>query len=276
MDYLENTVNFLVPSDLNLYYCGKRIQTMRHEYGPAVRSHFLIIYIKEGCGTLYSETPNIKLDAGSVFFMFPDHRIHYKADPDKPWTILWIGVYGKLVEKYAEMLGVTPENPVYKPTNPDKVEKILEKIYEKTMNESVSSKIKCLSLVQSFFAELFENISDKKIKNEHISEALYFMKLNYNIGISAKDVAEKLNIDQSYFTRIFRSEEGITPNKWLNNFRIEKSAELLCNTGLPVGDIANSVGIFDALYFSRLFKRTMGMSPTEYREKHFDSVQTDG
>ena len=119
MDYLENSLNFMLPTDLNLYYCGKRIQTPNHEYGPAVRSHFLIIYVKEGSGTILSETPNIKLNQGAVFFMFPDHRIHYKADPDSKWSILWIGVYGSLVDSYVNMLGITPENPVFYPHSPD-------------------------------------------------------------------------------------------------------------------------------------------------------------
>ena len=271
MDYLENSLNFMLPTDLNLYYCGKRIQTPNHEYGPAVRSHFLIIYVKEGSGTILSETPNIKLNQGAVFFMFPDHRIHYKADPDSKWSILWIGVYGSLVDSYVNMLGITPENPVFYPHSPDKIEDILNRIFEISLNDSISSKIRCLSLVQNFFSKLFENFTEKKIKNSHINEAVYFMKLNYNLGISAKDVAAKLNIDQSYFTRIFCKEFGVSPNKWLNDFRLEKACELLVTSDLPVGDIATSVGIFDSLYFSRMFRKNIGMSPTVYRTEHKDS-----
>lgn len=271
MDYLENSLNFMLPTDLNLYYCGKRIQTPNHEYGPAVRSHFLIIYVKEGSGTILSEVPNIKLNQGAVFFMFPDHRIHYKADPDSKWSILWIGVYGSLVDSYVNMLGITPENPVFYPHSPDKIEDILNRIFEISLNDSISSKIRCLSLVQNFFSKLFENFTEKKIKNSHINEAVYFMKLNYNLGISAKDVAAKLNIDQSYFTRIFRKEFGVSPNKWLNDFRLEKACELLVTSDLPVGNIATSVGIFDSLYFSRMFRKNIGMSPTVYRTEHKDS-----
>lgn len=268
MDYLENSFNFMVPTDLNLYYCGKREQTYNHEYGPAVKSHFLIVYVKDGSGTILSEEPNIKLSPGAVFFQFPDRRIHYKADPDTKWTILWIGVYGSLVDTYVKMLGVTPENPVFYPENPDKIEDILLRIFDTSLLDSISSKIRCLSLVQNFFSKLFENFSEKKIKNSHINEAVYFMKLNYDLGISAKDVAAKLNIDQSYFTRIFRNEFGVSPNKWLNDFRLKKACELLESSELPMGDIANSVGIFDSLYFSRMFKKNMGISPSAWRKEN--------
>ena len=273
MDYLENSFNFMVPTELNLYYCGKREKTANHEYGPAVRSHFLIIFVKEGSGTILSEEPNIKLVPGAVFFMFPNRRIHYKVDPDCKWTIFWIGVYGSLVDSYTEMLGITPENPVFYPQNPDKVEDILGRIYNSSLIDTTSSKIKCISLVHRFFSELFEDFSEKKIKNGHINEAVYFMKLNYNLGISAKDVAAKLNIDQSYFTRIFHNEFGISPNKWLNDLRLKKACELLETTELPIGDIANSIGIFDSLYFSRMFRKNTGVSPTVWRKKNLDKNQ---
>lgn len=271
MAFLENTFNFMLPQELNLYYCGKRIKTPNHEYGPEVRSHFLIVYVKDGSATILSETPNIRLKSGAVFFMFPNHKIHYRSEPDSKWTILWIGVYGSLVERYVNMLGLTPENPVFYPENPDKIEDILNRIFDVSHNDSISSKIKCISLVQSFFSKLFENFSEKKIKNSHINEAVHFMKLNYNLGISVNDVAKKINIDRSYFTRIFRNEFGVTPGKWLNDFRLEKACELLSETDLPIGDIANSIGIFDSLYFSRLFRKNLGISPTDYRKQHSDT-----
>lgn len=267
MDYLENSLNFIEPTELNLYYCGKRIQTNHHEYGPAVRSHFLIIYVKEGHGTIYSEEPHLHLKEGAIFFMFPDHRIHYKVDPDTTWTILWIGVYGCLVDYYVKMLGLTPQNPIFYPHNTHAIEDVLNRIFEKSQQDTLCNQIYCLSLVQKFFSILFEDFPENNIKNSHINQAIYYMKLNYNLGISAKDVAKRLNIDQSYFTRIFKRECNSTPNEWLTNFRLQKSCELLRDTALPICEIANSVGIFDSLYFSRLFKKHLLVSPNEYRKK---------
>ena len=48
MDYIEKRFSYTIPTDLNLYYCGKRIRTKNHSYGPQVREHFLLVYIKEG------------------------------------------------------------------------------------------------------------------------------------------------------------------------------------------------------------------------------------
>ena len=272
LDFLENTFNFILPQELNMYYCGKRYKTQNHEYGPEVRGHFLIVFVKEGNATILSEAPHIRLKTGAVFFMFPNHRIHYKVDPDCKWTILWVGVYGALVDSYVKMLGVTPENPVFYPQNPDKIEDVLNRIYDNSQNESISGKIKCISLVQSFFSKLFENFSEKKIKNSHINEAVHLMRLNYNIGISVNDVAKKINIDRSYFTRIFKSEFGVTPGKWLNDFRLEKACEFLSLTDLPINEIANSVGIFDSLYFSRLFKKKYGLSPSQFRNQNAENI----
>ena len=268
MDYLENTFNFTLPTELNLYYCGRRIKTTNHEYGPTMQRHFLIVYVKEGSATILSETPHIRINSGAVFFMFPNHRFHYKVDPDTKWTILWIGVYGSLVENYVKLLDLSPENPVFYPQSPDKIEDVLTRIFETSKIENLSSKIKCISLVQSFFSKLFENFSEKKIKNSHINEAVHFMRLNYDVGISVNDVATKINIDRSYFSRIFRDEFSVTPGKWLNDFRLTKACELLKESDLTIGEIASSVGIFDALYFSRLFKKSFGISPSTYRKQN--------
>ncbi|MBQ0101350.1 MAG: AraC family transcriptional regulator [Firmicutes bacterium] len=266
-DYLESSLDFMLPTDLNLFYCGKREKTLDHEYGPAVRSHFLIVFVNDGNATILSEEPNISLSSGDVFFMFPNRKIHYKALPGTRWTISWIGVYGSLVEKYIDMLGLTPERPVLRPSCPEKIEKILDDIYNSSLGKSISRKVKCLSLTQLFFSVLFEDFTEKKVDSSLMSEAMYFIRMNYDRGISSNDIAEKLNIDQSYFTRVFTKTYGMPPNKWLNVLRLEKACELLKTTDHPVKIISRSVGITDPLYFSRLFRQYKGVSPSEYRDE---------
>ncbi len=271
LDYLENALNFGGSNDLSLSYCGKRLNTLNHEYGPAVRDHFLIIYIKDGTGTLFSEQPNIPLETGSVFFMFPNHKIHYKVAPGTKWTILWIGIRGKLAEEYAKMLGLTPENPVFRPRNPDRIEDIFNRIFELSRSDNISDSIRCISLVQSFFAELFESKSAQKIKNAHIAAALNIMRRKYALGVTIRDIVKELSIDQSYFTRAFSKECGVPPVKWLNDFRIKKACQLLSLTDMPINEISSAVGIPDSLYFSRVFKMNVGITPSEYRKKNTDT-----
>lgn len=82
-------------------------------------------------------------------------------------------------------------------------------------------------------------------------------------------IADYLNIERTYLYRLFKDITGSSPQEYLLDYRIRRACTLLKETGLPVNDIARSVGYDDALYFSRLFKQRKGRTPTQYRrEKH--------
>ena len=153
MDFLENTFNFILPQELNMYYCGKRIRTPNHSYGPEIRTYFLIIYIKEGSGTLLSTPEKIPLTPGHIFVMFPNEKIHYTVDKDSLWTISWIGVYGNFAYKIFDKMGVTPENPVFKISNFETVSDLFEELYIHSFSEKLNDKIHITSLLYRLFSE---------------------------------------------------------------------------------------------------------------------------
>ena len=79
-------------------------------------------------------------------------------------------------------------------------------------------------------------------------------------------MADELGLDRSYLHRIFKAATGASPQEYLLDLRIRKACDLLQRTDLSVSIISRSVGYEDTLYFSRLFKKKKGVSPTGYRE----------
>jgi len=266
LNILEQAFNFLIPSDLNMYYCGKRINTYNHRYGPAICDHFLLVYINDGHGRLETNNKVFELKPNHLLVMFPDNKIFYEVDKGIPWTIQWVGLYGSLVYTYLDFLGITPQNPIFPVKNSNEVKNILEILYKKSSSNNLGDKIDCISLLHKFFAELAENKQITPQKNDYIEQAINFMKYNYEQGISSIDVANSLKIDRSYFSKVFKQETGLSPTQWLTNLRINKACKLLKETNLSISEIAYSVGIFDQFYFSRLFKRRTGLTPIEYRK----------
>lgn len=96
--------------------------------------------------------------------------------------------------------------------------------------------------------------------------ALRFIEYNYMHGISARDIALQLNMDRTHFFRIFKAKTGISPEKYIINFRVSKACEILKKGTCSIGETAALVGINDVYYFSKLFKKITGQSPTEYRK----------
>ena len=82
--------------------------------------------------------------------------------------------------------------------------------------------------------------------------------------------SERLNVNSSYLSNLFRQQTGITITEYVTDKRIKHAAMLLSHTHQPIKMVAKQVGITDVQYFSRLFKRRMNMTPSEYRMKAYE------
>lgn len=264
----ENTFSYPDSRELNMYYCGKRISTYNHSYGPEVRRHFLVVYIKEGSATLLSHKDKPRMLAGSLFVMFPNEEIHYVVDKGSPWTISWVGLYGEAVYDLFSAAGITPESPIKDVKNiGHALSSIFEGIYQLSFSLKQFDKLSVISLLYQFFSVLISD-SASKISIDYVEEAARLIDYNYDKNITVENIADRLFINKSYLSRLFKSKKGITPKEYLIKKRLDRAAYLLKNSGVSVNTIALSVGISDPLYFSRIFKKYTGLSPSKFRQNN--------
>lgn len=99
-----------------------------------------------------------------------------------------------------------------------------------------------------------------------LRKALEHIQLHYNEPITLQDVANHAYVSTCYISRMFTKELGKNFVEYLNEVRIEKAKELLRDVRYKTYEVAEMVGIPDAHYFSRLFKKHTGATPTEFRE----------
>lgn len=85
--------------------------------------------------------------------------------------------------------------------------------------------------------------------------------------ISLEEAAEAMGMSSFYFSRFFRTAYNRTFLEYLTSYRIERAEELLRQTDIPVREIAPRVGYTDANYFTKVFKRHCGCTPTDYRSR---------
>lgn len=109
--------------------------------------------------------------------------------------------------------------------------------------------------------------SSQRLNNYIIKKATEYIKDNYSKNIKLNSIAKFVHVNSSYLSRIFRKETGETITEVINRLRIEKAKELLSKNNIKTYEVASLVGIDDSTYFSQVFKKYAGMSPTEY--KHF-------
>ena len=99
----------------------------------------------------------------------------------------------------------------------------------------------------------------------YVEETLTYLETNYSNNISVQSLADSVGLNRSYLHRLFKSATGSSLKEYLLDLRIRKACSLLKSTDLPVAIISHSVGYEDTLYFSRLFKKKKGLSPSQYR-----------
>lgn len=101
-----------------------------------------------------------------------------------------------------------------------------------------------------------------------VLSAIYQMERHYSQHITVQELADELETRPDRLTARFRQETGQTPLAYLNAVRMEQAARRLAESSAPVNQIAAAVGILDANYFIKLFKRTYGQTPLAYRRNH--------
>jgi len=121
------------------------------------------------------------------------------------------------------------------------------------------------SIANSTFREY---TSKQQEHNKYIEKALNYIHEHFNEAISLADVAGQVHRSPEHFSRLFKEITGENFSAYLINYRLIQARHLLVNTDLKITEIAFKVGYQNPSYFSRLYKRHMGITPEEERRQH--------
>lgn len=124
---------------------------------------------------------------------------------------------------------------------------------------------------QWFMEKMLEACRNVKGKREETSSSIIdkakeYIQKQYHKDISLDDVSKEVNISPYYFSKLFKEETGENFIEYLTNVRINSAKELLNHTDMSMKEICGRIGYSDPNYFSRIFKKNIGVSPTEYKE----------
>lgn len=231
---------------------------------------YVLIYCTDGCGWCVAGGKRYAVSANQ-FIILPAGVPHeYGADEENPWSIYWIHFKGTLAADYMEG-GVTLVT-----LNPGAQSRINQRI---ALFEEIFLTLKLgysrdnLRYVSSMFHHFlgslcyWETYRSAEVTPDKgfLDSIVHYMRENIERKITLTEIASFAGYSPSHFSAIFCKLTGQSPMGYLTQLRIQVACELLDFTGMRVNQVCHKVGIEDPYYFSRLFKRTMGCSPREYR-----------
>lgn len=264
--------------DLSIYQCGYEKNSPLQIKNMSENEHYIFYYIIAEGGTLQiqnntEEEKDFYLSANTGFLVKAGEEKYYQFLSKNIQDYAWIEFGGFHVKEYINLSGLSSEQPIYIPNTSEQGFELLNSILRLVKNEEEDF-LKVTGYMYLFMDCLIRTSKFRPKNNEvqnmehYIQGAVYYIEQNYSNPISVEDLAKQYKLDRSYFSRLFKSLTGQSPQQFLIHFRMEKAAEKLALGNAPIGDVGISVGYPNILHFSSTFKKTYGISPKQYRRKY--------
>ena len=243
-------------------------------YRPRGRVDYQLIYISAGQAHFHfdNEENDTIVTAGNMVLFRPRELQKYEYYGEDKTEVYWVHFTGSDVKNILRKYGIKDNmRTFFVGTSLD-----YERIYKRMISELQRCQddyeelltILMRHLLISIHRELQKErkLSDVYLDNEMDMAAQYFSD-NYSNKINIEEYAQSRGMSISWFIRSFKKYTGTTPMQYIVSARITNAQLLLETTQYSVSEISSIVGYDNPLYFSRLFHKTKGFSPSEYRKK---------
>ncbi len=232
----------------------------------------ILIYCVKGKGWMEVEGKKREVNPNE-YVILPSNVPHkYGALPENPWSIYWVHFNGKEANDIGKVLQRNGQQLLHHAPFTLKAEKSWQEIYQslesgyRTENLLLSnSRLRSFLLNLAFGANMDQNAPIKDLKA--IDQSIAFMKTNLDQCLPLEDIAAKVNLSKSHFANEFKNHTGYSPIVYFNHLKIQKACQYLQFTNLNINEVAHALGFGDPYYFSRLFSKSMGISPSGYRKR---------
>ena len=231
---------------------------------------YILIYCVDGNGwyELNGKEYTVKKNQ---FFILPAGQPHIYGT-NSQWTIYWVHFRGIHASIFAEGMSIPKDiNVTLNSRISDRIGIFEEILSTLQLGKDIEDLRYASSLLYHFLASMrylgqFRRSKTINLENQNVVDAaIHFMQENIGNRIKLEDVVRYVGYSPSHFSKLFRQQKGESPLAYFNRLKIEYACKLLRETDMKINQICYKIGIEDPFYFSRLFSKTVGVSPSEYR-----------
>lgn len=272
-----------------LLYCSFFSQGMRSSVGKVISKRTIYDYELEiitesDSGWMYIDKRKVLVDKGDILFRQPGQTTQGVMRYNSIWTCFqFIQTDNVIIRDYLHTVDKKVSERVNHPIINNLKEKtacsrytnsylkIFEEIFNNHINPHQGSEIYIKSLLLQLIYRLSqENREDMLMKHQNsnkMCEVGEYIKNNLDKDLSLKKLSEYAMLSPTYFHQQFTKLIGSTPNHYVNKQRLLKAKELLIHTSRTIDDISIACGFKSSAYFCYVFKKELGMRPTEFKNE---------
>lgn len=236
--------------------------------------YFILIYCTAGEGWCKIEEKDFSIKENQYIILPPNTPYSFGADSKNPWTIYWVHFKGTMASSFFSR-PILPRQilPEADSRLQDRIQ-LFEEIYANLelsfhSDHYIYASICLFPFLGSFkYVEQFRRIRNLDIVENGLSErVIYFMRENVENNLTLKQFAKHFNLSLSHFSARFQQETKQSPIKYFISLKIEKACQYIELSNMKISEIFPKLGFQDGAYFSRMFTKIMGISPSGYRDR---------
>lgn len=228
-----------------------------------------LMYIRSGRLSGIVDGRHLTLSSGEMICMLPRTvcAFRIKSEADLPVEYLWIHFTGAEAEEAIRRSGIEP-NEVHKVKPGEELGEHFEKLFQVFALRRPDFDYFAAVELRYILMIFGKSIGESYEVDRRLSSALSYIYMNIGDDIPISTLAELEHLSLSRFREVFREVTGLSPGSYIMQLRLARAKDLLARGELTINAVSSACGFADRLYFQRVFKKYVGITPNEYRLKY--------
>lgn len=254
-----------VDRELDINSCGIQLVNDRDYSVTRIRKDYTLMYLSSGKATVYINGLPCTLMEGEVLLYLPGVQQRHIYLKDDGCVNKFVHFSGHLCKKLdGEPIRIIPV------ASKNEFESNLDRLIRAYCRIDGERGLLCDGYLRTLIALILESEQlaekPKDTLQDRIRKVINVINTHINEPIDLDKCARMCFVSRERFNHMFKEQTGFSPLQYINQIRIERAKQLLCDSGLSVSECAETLGFTDVNYFSRLFRKLTGVSPSNYRK----------
>lgn len=207
-----------------------------------------------------------------IYFMSQTPHAYYPSS--HPWSTKYIVFGGAKIESLMTQTGYGKSGVIYTGKDFDNLNALFDQVLHYHYHQDMFSAAYSSMYLYQIITELSSLLSQNEIEELYrtrskLKRVISIIETQYSLPLSLSELADEIHVTPEHLTRLFRTAYDTTPIAYLNQIRIENAEKMLyLYKEKKIKEIAMECGFMSPGYFSKVFKRTTGYLPEEFRKLH--------